>query len=358
MRLELKNYLILIFVVSVFLTSSASSSAGNNYPGNTWDVITNPASVGWSSDKLDIAKKQFKEIGATALMIVDDGVVVAEWGDTKRRVNCHSVRKSFLSALYGIFIKNNTINPQKTLGELGIDDIEVLSHAEKQSKIVNLLKARSGVYHPAAYETSSMRKKRPKRGSHAPGTYWYYNNWDFNVLGTIFEQETSMNIFDAFNRNIAAPIEMEDFRASDGKYKKEHTSLHPAYPFWMSARDRARFGLLFLRNGKWKNKQIIPKKWVEESTQSYSKAHSGIGYGYMWWVSTGRWHLGNKIKGKAYSARGYWGQYIVILPEYNLVVVQVSDRDKGDKKASGRKFNELLSLILDARQKKSAGKFL
>jgi len=361
MRLEFKRFIFLIIVAAVFLSSCVQSAkynyidkpseTENYFPTDTWDVIRKPETIGWSSDKLSIAKNQFKKNGATALMIVDDGIVVAEWGATKRRVNCHSVRKSFLNALFGIFIENGTINPQETLGNLGIDDINTLSEYEKQAKVVDLLKSRSGVYHPAAYETSAMKKKRPERGSHLPGTYWYYNNWDFNVLGTIFEQETSRKIFNAFNDYIAIPIGMEDFKVSSCRYIREHTSKHPAYPFWMSARDRARFGLLFLRNGQWKNKQIIPRKWIEESSTSYSNVHLGIGYGYMWWVSTGNWHLGNQVGGKAYSARGHWGQYIVILPDYDLVIVQVSDKNGGGRNAYGNKFNKLLSLILAAREK-------
>jgi len=53
-----------------------------------------------------------------------------------------------------------------------------------------LLEARSGVYHAALYETPAMAKQRPARGSHEPGTFWYYNNWDFNALGTIYEHAT------------------------------------------------------------------------------------------------------------------------------------------------------------------------
>ncbi|THB80025.1 MAG: class C beta-lactamase-related serine hydrolase [Desulfobacteraceae bacterium] len=323
----------------------------HHFPADSWEVIQNPEIMGWSSVKLELVGQQFKNIGATALMIVDNGVVVAQWGATERRVNCHSVRKSFLSALYGIFIQQGALNPQETLGSLGIDDIQGLSRDEKRASVLDLLKARSGVYHPAAYETAGMKKKRPKRGSHLPGTHWYYNNWDFNALGTIFRQETSRDIFQAFDETIALPIGMEDFKISDCKYVKAFSSKHPAYPFRMSARDRARFGLLLLRNGKWNNQQIIPEHWVEESTTSYSYAGPGIGYGYMWWVSTGQWHLGNRVQGKAFSARGHWGQYIVILPAYNLVIVQVSDKSGSGRNASGRKFNTLLSLILAAREK-------
>lgn len=72
------------------------------------------------------------------------------------------------------------------MAELGIDDNEPrLTDEEKRATVHDLLKARSGVYHPALYETARMKEKRPPRHSHASGTFWYYNNWDFNVLGTI-----------------------------------------------------------------------------------------------------------------------------------------------------------------------------
>ena len=317
------------------------------YPSSKWEK-KDPKKFGYSSKKLQKAHRSFLKSAATAFMIVDQGYIVAEWGDTFRRVNCHSVRKSFLSALYGIYVDEGKIDLTKSLMQLGIDDRQKLTAEEKKAKVSDLLKARSGVYHPAAYETKAMKRKRPTRSSHTPNTFYYYNNWDFNALGTIFEQETKEKTFEAFKKRIADPIGM-NFRVRDGRYIREKSSIHPAYPFWMSARDRARFGLLYLRNGKWENRQIISKSWIEESTTPFSHAGKGIGYGYMWWVSPGQWHLGNKIHGKAYSARGHWGQYIVIFPEYDLIVVQVSDKEGGASNASGKAFQKLLGYILDSK---------
>jgi len=342
------KYKIFLLIYILFTTSVFANQYFEYYPTKNW-ITKKPSKLGWSEKKLEFAKKYFKKIDTTAVIVIDNGYIIAEWGDTKRRVNCHSIRKSFLSALIGIYEKEDKINLSSTLEELKIDDIQKLTYIEKQAKVSDLLKARSGVYHPAAYETKSMKKRRPMRGSHLPNTFYYYNNWDFNTLGTIFEQKTSEKIFVAFDNKIATPIGMNDFSASNGTYRKEKISLHPAYEFRMSARDRARFGLLYLRDGKWKNQQIIPKEWINNSITPYSQVSKGIGYGYMWWTSTGRWHLGNKIKGHAYSARGYWGQYIVVMPEENLVVVQVSDKKNGDKNGHGKKFNKLLKLILDAK---------
>ena len=84
------------------------------------------------------------------------------------------------------------------MGSLGIDDnAPSLSPTEKTATVADLLKARSGVYHAALYETPGMARLRPARGSHPPGTFWYYNNWDFNALGTIYERGTGAQIFTA-----------------------------------------------------------------------------------------------------------------------------------------------------------------
>jgi len=72
-----------------------------------------------------------------------------------------------------------------------------------------------------------MIDARPERGSHRPGTFFYYNNWDFNTLGTIFEQTTSKRIFDAFEENIANKIGIVDFSPTDCSYLPIGALLYP-----------------------------------------------------------------------------------------------------------------------------------
>ena len=92
-------------------------------------------------------------------MIVEDGLVVAEWGAISKKIPIHSIRKSYMSALYGIYVGNGRIRLSKTLAELRIDDNPpCLTLPEKQATIEDLLKARSGVDHPALEETASMKE--------------------------------------------------------------------------------------------------------------------------------------------------------------------------------------------------------
>ena len=328
-------------VTSILVVLLLACCATAQSPQETWEQYKTPEEAGWSSQKLEQAKRLYDSLEAAAFMVVYDGKVLVSWGDVKRRFMCHSVRKSLLSALYGIQVDGGSIDLNKTLAELNIDDKSPLTESEKRATIRDLLKARSGVYHPAAYETQAMKAKRPERGSHARDTFWYYNNWDFNALGTIYEQETRTDIFQDFKNRIADPLQMEDFRLMDGYHHLEADhSIHPAYPFRMSARDMARFGLLYLREGEWNGKQIISKEWIKESTTSYSDAGNRGGYGYLWWVSGEFKEVG------MYSAYGVGTQIISVLPGANLVIVQRVNTYEDRRAAPNR---ELFKLILDAR---------
>jgi CubicO group peptidase (beta-lactamase class C family) len=206
-------------VLSLLGLVLAANGQSSSVPGAEWKQFASPERAGWSAKKLGEIRGYVEEIGSTSAMIVQHGVVVAAWGDVAHRSNLHSCRKSLLNSLIGIAVADGKINLDDTLEKLGIDDKKPsLTAAEKQATVRDLLEARSGVYHPTAYETKGMMEQKPARGSHAPGTFWYYNNWDFNTLGYIYEQATGAKIFDAFYRQIAQPIGMQDFRPQDGHY--------------------------------------------------------------------------------------------------------------------------------------------
>ncbi|MFC1661316.1 serine hydrolase domain-containing protein [Gemmatimonadota bacterium] len=304
------------------LIDPSSLGDGSGYPSGSWTRAPTPASLGWSEARLRDADLLAASMGSDAYMVVDRGILVWDYGLTGKDYVVQSCRKSFLSALYGVYVDRGEIDLSSTLEELGIDDLPPsLTPEERQATIQELLQARSGVYHEAAAESQSMRDARPERGSHLPGTFWYYNNWDFNALGTIFSQQTGQDIFEAIHGHFAVPLQMEEFQSSNGFYQYEDVSLHPAYHFNMSARDMARFGLLFLRNGLWREDQIVPGPWVEESTTAYSDSGSTFDYGYMWWVGEpGAWG-GHQL----YAALGGSGQAIFVVPDMEVVITHKVD---------------------------------
>jgi hypothetical protein len=92
-----------------------SAAAGEVYPNEKWQKVETPEKLGWSSKKLAEARAYSKRIGSAAVMIVDNGVVVDAWGNTSRNFQCHSMRKSLISALIGIHVEEGNINLVKTM---------------------------------------------------------------------------------------------------------------------------------------------------------------------------------------------------------------------------------------------------
>lgn len=333
------------------------------YPDDYWSKTSRPESMGWSTKKLHEARAYADTIDTAAVMIVDDGIVVGAWGNVTRKFQCHSMRKSLLSALIGIQVDQGKIDLDKTISDLGIDDTPPsLTPEEKQATIGDLIKARSGIYHPALGESLDMKALRPERGSQPPGALWYYNNWDFNALGTIFEQEIGSSVFDAFARDIARPLEMEDFTPEDCRYQSSNhygtpgVSMHRYYLFRMSTRDLARFGLLFMREGRWKHQQIVSRSWVQESTSAHSKVGWDSWYGYMWWSGTRSGLFpGVEVKGHCYSASGWGGHRVIVLPFRKLIVVHRVNTDWRFNHVTNGQIGRLLWHILDAAGEKDIG---
>jgi CubicO group peptidase (beta-lactamase class C family) len=326
------------------------------FPAKTWTVAASPEDHGFSAPKLQLARDYAGTIKTAAVMLVHDGIVVTQWGDVDRKFNTHSIRKSFLAALYGRAVREGQVKLDTTLAELGLDDTPPLTDDEKKATVRDCLKARSGIYHPALYESAGMKKLKPERHTQRAGTHWYYNNYDFNIAGTIYERSTGRMIFEAIRDEIALPIGMEDFTPSDGQYVRGEESIHPAYPFRVTARDLARFGLLMLQRGHWNGRQVIDAAWVDESTRYHSDAtlYSSSGYGYMWWVARDQNkfpHLpGVLIPEGSFSARGAGGHHVLIVPAYALVVVHRVDTDIRGNSVSDAEFGRLVRLLLDARR--------
>lgn len=343
----MKNSLLLAIIFFSFIYSNNKTLL--DYPKKNWKQYKNVSDAGFDSVKLELVKQKFEDFGGDAFLVIRNGKIVLSIGETTRCFRQTSIRKSYLNALYGIYTSNGTIHLNSTLEELGVDDIHPLTKEEKKATIFDLLRSRSGVYHSAAYFPASMEKRLPRRGSFLPGEHWFYNNWDFNTLGGIFIQLTNKDIFEEFEKQIAGPLEFEDFSIAKTKYINEPgKSKYPAYSFRLSARDMARFGLMYLNEGKWNNKQIVDQEWIKNSFKRHSvngvdsNGISWDSYGLLWWVS-------NKIKEEqVIYASGSGAQRISIFPESDIVMVHVVDNYQ-PKMVSDDKVDELTRLLLQAK---------
>jgi CubicO group peptidase (beta-lactamase class C family) len=341
MMISARKVFLILLCLGVLPLVQAQETAG-------WQQYVDPAEAGFNKSEIDAARQFAEEIGSSGVMLVYKGRVVVAWGDVRRPFKCHSVRKSLLSALYGPFVAKGLVELETTMGELEITDLQPLTASEQQATIYDLLTARSGIYLPAAKETTGHKRGRPEREAHKPGEHWWYNNWDFNVAGVVFEMQTRQGLFHAFKRTIADPIGMQDFGVRHGHYQYEPgISKHPAYEVRMSTRDRARFGQLMLQRGQWQGREIIPAAWVDRSTRPISRYAEGRGYGMMWWTYS--FPEDHRLAGlNCYAASGSGGQLILVVPEEEMVFVHSANTDFS-RNVGGGDVWELFGRLRDAR---------
>ena len=242
-------FLAMVCLAAVAQTQQTETKAPV-FPGEVWEEIEKPESAGYSSARLEALRGWLQSIDTTAMMVAVGGRSLFEYGNLSHLSYLASVRKSVLAILYGKYVEDGTIPLGKTLRDLELNDVQGLLPQELEATVEHLISARSGVYHPASNAGDSTASA-PPRGSQRPGSYYLYNNWDFNAAGAAFEKLTGKNIYDALEADLARPIGMQDFdRAKQQKSGDPKRSQHLAYHMWLSTRDRARIGLLMLRGGQ------------------------------------------------------------------------------------------------------------
>lgn len=338
MRLLLFTICIAISLINIYAQN----------PQSKWMKFSTPEEAGFSSSELKRVDELYSQNGADALLIIYQGNVLYSKGDIYRRFDCHSIRKSLLNAVYGIYSDKEIIDINKTLSEIGIDDKIGLTENEKSAMISDLLKSKSGIYIPALGESKSMSESRPSRGSHQPGEYFYYNNWDFNALNSVFKKETGIDIVKAFYESIAQPLKMEDFRQFDCRLwlDSKVETIHPKLDIKISARDLARFGLLYCNNGIWDTEVIISKEWISKSLFPYSTFNYtdySESYGFMWWIE----NLDDSLE--VYSGRGWGGHILTIVPDKDLVLVKRHDTYKKGSTGGDGWSGKYIRAILNAK---------
>ena len=327
------------------------------FPGKEWETAT-PESRGYSSSKLESLRAKVENMSTTSLMIAVGGKVIFSYGDVTENVRIASCRKSLLSTLYGKYVENGTIDLNKTLADLGIDEDEdswggsavnwdggALLESEKQATIKDLLTARSGCFHkPSNSGDDHSYMKASDRGKYTHGTYYLYNNWDFNCAGGVFEQLTGLNIYSAFKTDIADPCGWQDYLLSNQKKTVEYegASRFPAYHFWISTRDMLRMALLMLNKGNWDGTQVVSEDWATQITTTYTKRADmhptyrltrEFEYGWLWWTFCPQHqNYDASIFEGGFTATGSGGQYITALPALDMVIAH-KDKNQNTEKS-------------------------
>ncbi|RFP19293.1 MULTISPECIES: serine hydrolase [unclassified Duganella] len=338
------------------LLSALCAPASSATPGAHWADMPEPSAACRAG--LAEAQDYLKTLPSTSMMAVRDGRILASYGPLDQANQVYSIRKSVLAMMYGPYVADGTISLNRSLASLDIDDVGGLLPLERTATVGDLLAARSGVYH-AASNPGDDAEAAPPRGSQTPGAYFLYNNWDFNAAGTVFEQLTQRDIYQSFENQLAKPLQMEDFRLSQQHRNGDPArSRHLAYHFHLSTRDMARLGQLMLQQGSWNGRQLLPADWVSRITTPVtpaadmhppSTARRRLDYGLLWWIPA--LPAGSPLEG-AYMAWGYYGQYILVIPQQHMVIshqrVVEATQAKTARKVSPAEFLRLAELLAKA----------
>jgi len=340
---------------------------GKYWPTSGWRSCR-PEDAGMSSEKLmrvyDYAANP--KINTQGLVIIRKGYIIGEayFGNftSNSRHESFSVAKSFSSALVGIAVGRGLIK--------GVDETVASYYpqwqtpetpeAKKKMTIKDLLTMRSGLQ----WNEDDYYKDRSKNDVyimidsakdyiqyvlnkpiiHDPGTHWYYSSGDSTLLSGILEKSTGMTAFEFGRRYLFEPLGLTDIIwLAD---PAGHTIT--AWGIQGTLREFAKFGYLYLEKGRWEDKQVVPRNWIEESARPVSEEVKK--YGYQWWRLPA---LENSAKSEIppdiLFAWGIFTQQIFILPTEDLLIVRLG-HDPDPTHDEWREA-EFLTLVLDSLKK-------
>ena len=375
----MKKILISVLLVLACINISAQQVY---YPGETWQT-KKPAELQMNKTFLDSAvalalrsenkvdrdlrianmksyanEPDYKIIGPTkqrggpAGLVIKNGFIVGQWGDVERVDMTFSATKSFLSTVAGLAVDDKLIkNVSDKVDQYVWDGSYDGTH---NSKITwHHLLTQSSDWSGTLFGLHDWADRPPKEGSiddwknrklHEPGTVYKYNDVRVNLLAYSLLQVWRKPLPVILKDKIMDPIGASTTWRWYG-YDNSYVNLdgqmmqsvsgggHHGGGIFINTLDQARFGLLFLRNGRWNNQQLLSEKWIQAVQQPSSAKKD---YGYMWWLNAEK--IWNAVSPKVYYAAGYGGNFIIIDAEHDLVVVT--------RWMDGDKINEVLGLIV------------
>jgi CubicO group peptidase (beta-lactamase class C family) len=314
-----------------------------------------PESQGMSSKKLALARDFLAEQNTRAALVLRHGRIVAEWywdgSGSNSDFDVMSTTKSIFGTAIGLLLED---------GKLKLDDPACKwipawrNDGRKDITVFHLIHMISGLSPKVPPNVS----KDPDRLTlvlqqpllYPPGTRYHYDSFAYDCLSTVVRQASGMEAAELLRRRVFQPIGMQHaaFTFFNGKTQASG-GLH------LSARDGARFGYLFLRNGNWNGKQIVSADWVRRV--SHTSNHINPHCSYLWWNNEAGYsdektispelavneHGWKDLPLDTFSTYGHYGNAITVIPSRDLVIVRLVGVGKAELSP-----NHHCKLILDA----------
>src|SRR5688572_5474995 len=272
-------------------------------------------------------------------LIIYKGYIVGEFGDTTWADPTYSVAKSMLATVAGLAVRDGLIKnldaPVRDLVKDGGYDsprnqqVTWKHHLQQVSEWEgNMFGKQDNFIGKEAFGQGEMKPREQMK----PGTYYEYNDVRINRFGLSLLRLFNKSVPDVFRQEIMDPIGASNtwrwipyhnswVDVNGRKVASVSGGTRWGGGVWINSWDMARFGYLWLRGGKWGDKQIIPAAYVKEALTPGGVANSpGNGYGYLWWLNTsGKALVG--LPTNAFSANGAGSNTITVSPDHDLVIV-------------------------------------
>jgi CubicO group peptidase (beta-lactamase class C family) len=276
-----------------------------------------------------------RDRGKPAGLIIRNGYIVAQWGDCERVDMTFSATKSYLSTVAGLAADKGLIRSiEEPVSNYVWDGTFGGPHNEK-IRWRHLLD-QSSDWSGCQFGLCDWADRPPKTGTIddwknrkllEPGTVYEYNDVRVNLLAYSLLQVWRKPLPQILKEKIMDPIGASStwrwygydnsFVNVDGVMVQSVSGGgHFGGGLFINTYDHARFGLLFARKGKWRDKQLISEAWIRKAVEP---SMPNPEYGFMWWLNTNNEFPG--LSKKIYYAVGYGGNYIVVDEEHDLVLV-------------------------------------
>ncbi len=294
------------------------------WPTDDWAVST-PEEQGMDRDILIDAFKYAIRNRSKAVIVIRNGYIVGEWygsgWNEQSRQQCFSMTKSLSSAVIGMLIDDGAVSSVEDRVARYVPEWRDSLH--RYVTIRDLLSMVSGLHWdyisdyfilPSRYDQTAYALNR--KMDHIPGTVWVYSNTACQVLSAVIEEATGVQAADYAQDRLFDVIGMREttWLSDDAGNTLTYMGIIS------SAREFAKFGYLFLRDGRWEDGRVISDSWVEEST-SQSQELLPV-YGYLWWLNTGSNWMPDAPP-DTYMALGANEKKLYIVPGLDVIAVRL-----------------------------------
>lgn len=285
------------------------------------------------------ARAFMDKTGTTGLMVLQHGIILHEeylQGATETStLTSWSMAKSVVATLVGIAHGEGRIASLDDKASKYVPELAGKPYGE--ATVRDLLRMASGIRFDENYGslTSDIRQLFYKvflfgmpiddavkdlPAEDPPGTKFHYKSVDSQVLAWVLRGATGESVTQYAQRKLWQPLGMED----DAFWNLDRVNGNELAYCCLNTtlRDYAKLGQLYLQNGQWQGKQILPPDWVKETSQrpepwlTAGHGYEERGYGYHWWVP--------RDPDQEYFANGIWGQTIFVAPKAGIVIVKTS----------------------------------